>query len=428
VKNIFSDLNFSLPGPSGAQAGQDGKLDRVAILEVYRALYQLAGLANVDSSNAQFLKLFKKAFRFVLNASQELPYGLGLSAIFETIEIAVITAEKFRLGAKSIACALLYSLCRARLISDSLLRKEFGEEIAHVVSLLMKTSDTVMPISGYSASTLDCVLKRFADDHCLAILIKLAECLHKMYRINRFVNHERMKIAEEAQTIYIPLAHHLGLSNVYLELEDLYLKFENEATYDNVFKKLRAKKTAPAPFLEGFVNSIACLLQQRNINYEIKGRTKSIASICHKIRERKIPFESIYDLYAIRIIFDSSPEQEYADCWSIYDEVIKLYEPKMSNLRDWVSYPKESGYEALHIAVKSSAGQWVEVQIRAKSMDDKAEHGEAAHWKYKSSNLGKDFEGMDEGWLEKAREFLAPSMASSYKQLLVSVNKVYIAS
>jgi GTP pyrophosphokinase len=425
MENIFSALDFSLPDTPGVQAERAGKLDRVTMLKIYRILCKPASLANVGSENEQ--QLFKKAFKLVLKASKELPYGLGASAIFETIEIAIITAEKFRLGAKPIACALLYGLCRARLASEFLLRKEFDEGIVHVVSLLMKTSDTATPISGYSASILDCVLKHFADDHCLVVLIKLAECLYKMYKINRFTNHERMKIAEEAQAIYIPLAHHLGLSNVYLELEDLYLRFKHEAVYDNIFKKLRAEKTAPALFLEDFINSIARLLQQRNINYEIKGRTKSISSICHKIRERKIPFESIYDFYAIRIIFDSSLEQEYTNCWSIYGEVIKLYEPKMNNLRDWVSYPKESGYEALHIAVKSPEGQWVEVQIRAKRMDDKAEHGEAAHWKYKSSSLGEDFEEMDKTWLEQARKFLAPSMASSCEQLLVSVDKVYIA-
>ena len=396
------------------------------ILKSYRTLYKL-GIGHSSRRNREFLKLMKKAFRFVLQMYQEPNHEFGQHAVFNPIEIAIITAEKFRLGAKSIVCALLHDILKDKRVTELTLKKEFGSEITAIVVGLTKVAGITATGSNNDTNNLRPVLIQFSPDNLLIVLIKFAEYLHKMYIIEQFARDKQTKLAEEAYKIYIPLAHNLGLDNVYLELKDLYLKFRHRVVYDSIVKKLKATKTTKEGFLQRFSQPICEALRREGIRFTLKGRTKSVASICHKIKERNVPFESIYDFYAIRIIFESVMDNEYSNCWSVYEYVTNLYEPKMSHLRDWVSYPKESGYEALHITVMSNEGQWVEVQIRAQRMDQKAEYGEAAHWKYKSSNLGKEFDKMDKKWLDRARNFLARSRRNrDQNEASFVINKIYV--
>jgi GTP pyrophosphokinase len=402
------------------------EVERKAILKSYRTLYQL-GSYQSPSKNKDFLKLMKKAFRFILQVYQEPNYEFISDSVFHQIEIAIITADKFRLGAKSIVCALLHDILKDKKVTELTLRKEFGAEITSIIVGLTKVAGITATGSRNEYSNLRYVLSHFSPDNLLIVLIKFAEYLRKMYTIEQLSREKQIKLAEEAYRIYIPLAHNLGLDSIYLELQDLYLKFKHRIVYDAILKKIRATKTTKEGFLERFIKPICTGLKKEGLQFTLKGRTKSIASICNKIKERNLSFESIYDFYAIRIVFDSDISNEYSSCWSIYELITNLYEPKVSHLRDWVSYPRDTGYEALHITVMSDEGQWVEVQIRAKRMHDNAEHGNAAHWKYKSTSLGKEFEKMDNRWLERARNFLVQNRYErEQNEISISVNKVYV--
>eukprot|EP01132_Coremiostelium_polycephalum_P000056 gene56-82_t len=394
-----------------------------SILKSYRTLYKLGCQASGNHSG-DFLKLMKKAFRFVLQMYQEPNYALVSASVFYPIEIAVITADKFRLGAKSIICALLHDVIKGKKMTELTLKKEFGQEVTSIIIGFTKVSGGVSVGSKNETSNLRYVLGNFSPDNLLIVLIKFAEYLHKMYMIEQFSEEQQDRLAEEALNVYIPLAHSLGLDNIYLELQDLYLKHKYGVVYEAVLKKIKATKAATEGFLERFVAPIAQAFEREGIQFTLKGRTKSVASICSKIKDRDIPFEKIYDFYAIRIVFNSDSHSEYANCWAIYEIITSLYEAKISQLRDWVSYPRSSGYEALHIAVMSPEGQWVEVQIRTKRMDTNAEHGAAAHWKYKSRSLGPTFEHMRSGWLERARSYIAKH-CSEGKRISLNVHRIH---
>jgi GTP pyrophosphokinase len=381
------------------------------------------------SKDTNYLKLLKKAFRFILQRYQEFPHDAKVPSCFYPIEVAIIAAEKFRLGAKLIVCALLHSVLKDKKASELTLRQEFGEEITSIVKGLTKVSGISYSSSTNEFSNLKYVITRFTPNNLLIVLIKLAEYLHKMYGIEKLSWEKQAKLADEACRIYIPLAHNLGLNNVYLELEDLHLKFRHRIVYDSIVKKIRATKTSKVGFLERFAKQVYTAVQRAGIRCVIKGRTKSIASISSKIKDRGIKFEDIHDFYAIRVIFESELGDEFSNCWSIYEAITGLYSVKINNLRDWISRPKGEGdgYEALHLTVQSHEEQWVEIQIRAKRMDNKAEYGDAAHWKYKSNNLGKEFNKMDTRWLERARDYLIQNeQKHQQNDISISVNRIYV--
>lgn len=404
------------------------EIARKAILKSYYTLYRL-GMYQPTSKDTNYLKLLKKAFRFVLQVYQGSPHGSKFGASFYPIEVAIITAEKFRLGAKSIVCALLHSVLKDKKVSELTLRQEFGEEVTSIVKGLTKVSGINYKGSAHESSNLKCVVAYFSPNNLLIVLIKFAEYLHKMHAIEQLTWEKQAKLAEEAYRIYIPLAHNLGLNNVYLELEDLYLKFKHRVVYDSIAKKIRATRLSKVGFLERFAKQIYTAIQAEGVRCIIKGRTKSIASISSKIKDRGMNFEDIHDFYAIRIIFESKLEDEFSNCWSVYEAITRLYSIKINNLRDWISRPKGEGggYEALHLTVQSHEELWVEIQIRAKRMDDKAEYGEAAHWKYKSNNLGKEFDKMDMRWLERARDYLIQNgKENPHNDIAISVNSLYV--
>jgi len=402
------------------------EITRKAILKSYYTLYRL-GMHQPTSKDTDYLKLLKKAFRFILQVYQEFPHGSRPSLFFYPIEVAIITAEKFRLGAKSIVCALLHSVIKDKKASELTLRQEFGEEVTSIIKGLTKVSGITYKGSMHESSNLKYVVTHFSPSNLLIVLIKFAEYLHKMYAIEQLTWEKQVKLADEACRIYIPLAHNLGLNNVYLELEDLHLKFKHRIVYDSIVKRIRATKTSKVGFLERFSKQVYAATQRQAVPCVIKGRTKSIASISNKIKDRGMVFEDIHDFYAIRIIFECEMEEEFNKCWSIYETLTRMYRLKFSLLRDWISYPKNGGYEALHMTIHSHEGPLVEIQIRTKRMDTKAEYGDAAHWKYKSNNLGKEFDKMDKRWLERARDYLIQNdQEHLYNDISISVNKIYV--
>ena len=402
------------------------EITRQAILKSYRGLYQI-GMCQPTSEGVDFLKLLQKAFRFVLQVYPERSHDPKAVTLFYPIDIATITAEKFKLGAKSIVCALLHGILRDKKASELTLRQEFGEEITSIIKGLTKASGTTYKDSGYGTSNLKHVVSRFSPNNLLVVLIKFAEYLHQMYAVGQLTRDKQLKLAEETHRVFIPLAHNLGLNNVYLQLEDLYLKFKYRAVYDSIVKKVRASKASREGFLESFAKQVYRALQADGVSCAIKGRTKSIASISSKIKDRKVAFDDIHDFYAIRIIFDCKIEEEYTKCWAVYETLARMYRLKVSLLRDWVSHPKNGGYEALHMTIHSHEGQLVEIQIRTKRMDDKAEYGDAAHWKYKCNSLGKEFDKMGERWLVRARNYLIRNDRDYQdNDISISVNQVYV--
>ena len=404
------------------------EIKRRAVLKSYRTLYQLASQSLIDE-NIIFLKLIKKAFRFIFQVHRNVDKNINLDIISQSIEIALITIEKFKLGAKSVVCALLYDVVKNDKITLLNIREEFGTEVANVIEGLVRIHGPITtPLnSEMQANKLGHVLEQFTSENLLVVLIKFAELLQEMYKIEELAPAKQTELVEEVYGIYIPLAKNIGLHTIYLELEDLHLKFKHRIVYDSIMKKIKATKTSKEGFLERFIKPLCKELEKEKVKFILKARTKSISSICHKIKVRNVPFEAIYDFYAVRIIFESNLDDEYTSCWSIYELVTNLYEPKISHLRDWVSYPRESGYEALHITVMSPEGQWVEIQIRARRMDENAEHGEAAHWKYKSSSLGKKIDNLDDKWMENARAYLmANSVEKQPLEISIIANKMYV--
>jgi GTP pyrophosphokinase len=242
------------------------------------------------------------------------------------------------------------------------------------------------------------------SDDVRVILIKLADRLHNMRTLDHMAREKQLKIASETLFLYAPLAHRLGLYYIKTELEDLSLKFKEPETYEDIINRLQKTQAVRTRFINAFTLPIRRALDKLDIKYEIKSRTKSVYSIWNKIHKKGVPFEEIYDVFAIRIILDSPQDLEKADCWRVYSIVTDFYQPSPERLRDWISLPKSSGYESLHTTVMSPTGKWVEVQIRSVRMDDLAERGYAAHWKYKDSPETPESK-MDK-WLHQVREVL----------------------
>jgi GTP pyrophosphokinase len=243
------------------------------------------------------------------------------------------------------------------------------------------------------------------SDDVRVILIKLADRLNNMRTLDSMPRHKQLKIASETMYLYAPLAHRLGLYSIKSELEDLYLKYTDTSSYEDIVQKINESKSYRNKFIKNFIQPIEEELMRQGLNFVIKGRPKSVFSIFNKMKKQGIPFEEVYDLFAVRIILGSDVENEKADCWQVYSIVTDFYRPNPDRLRDWISTPRSNGYESLHTTVMSNTGQWVEVQIRANRMDEIAERGYAAHWKYKDKEGSKSPKGLDD-WITQVRGLL----------------------
>ena len=342
------------------------------------------------------------AFDMALERHIDIRRKSGEPYIYHPIAVAQIAAEEIGLGTTSIVCALLHDVVEDTDITLEDIEREFGKKTAKIIDGLTKISGVFDTNSSLQAENFRKMLLTLADD-VRVILIKLADRLHNMRTMDFMPRHKQLKIASETIYLYAPLAHRLGLYAIKSELEDLSMKYLEPDTYKYIATQLNEKKAERNAFIKSFVEPINDILAEQGLTANVYGRPKSIHSIWNKMKKKNIPFEEVYDLFAIRIILDSPPESEKADCWKAYSIVTDLYRPNPDRLRDWVSSPKGNGYESLHTTVMGPKGQWVEVQIRTQRMNEIAEKGFAAHWKYKESTNDN---GLDQ-WIQKVREMLS---------------------
>lgn len=375
------------------------EVERKEILRRYRALLRACKPFIKKGDKKQL----RAAFDLALDAHKDMRRKSGEPYIYHPLEVARITVEEIGLGTTSVMCALLHDVVEDTETTLDEIEKEFGNVVARIIDGLTKISGLYNKSSNTSdqAENFRKMLLTLADD-VRVILIKLADRLHNMRTLESMAKDKQLKIASETSFLFAPLAHRLGLYAIKSELEDLSLKYTEPEVYRNIAQKLQETKTKRDRFIRDFIVPIRRELDAAGIQCEIKGRPKSIQSIWNKMRKQNVEFEEVYDLFAIRVILDSEPETEKADCWRAYSVVTDLYQPNPNRLRDWISTPKANGYESLHTTVMGSAGRWVEVQIRTRRMDEIAEKGLAAHWKYKESGSDNAF---DE-WLKRIREAL----------------------
>lgn len=310
-----------------------------------------------------------------------------------------------------LSVALLHPL-KKNVISHEYVEKEFGKDTSNILKGLLKVEGLTASLESIASDNYVKLLITLAED-LRVILIRIARALHLMRNIKLLDNHAQLKLAMKVKHVYAPLAHKLGLYKVKLEMDDLYLLYSDKEAYEFIVKKLKDSEEVRNKFIQDFITPIKEKLKNTTIKYDIKGRTKSISSIDNKLKKQRIEFESIYDIFAIRLILDSPPEQEKADCWQAYSIVADLYTPNPKRLKDWLSIPKSNGYESLHTTVMSPEHKWVEVQIRSKRMDEIAERGLAAHWKYK----GLKSQSKVDDWLTNLREVLENKNLDSAEKL-----------
>ena len=348
-------------------------------------------------------ELVRSAFEMAVNAHKTMRRKSGEPYILHPIAVAKICVEEIGLGVRSSICALLHDTVEDTDITLDDIKREFGFEITKIVDGLTKISNVMDANSSQQAENFKKILLTLTDDPRV-ILIKLADRLHNMRTLDSLKQEKQLKISSETIYVYAPLAHRMGLYNIKTEMEDLSMKYMESETYRFIAKKLHETKRERTRYINDFIKPLKEKLQSTGLEFEIYGRPKSIHSIWSKIKKKSVSFEEVYDLFAIRIILNAVPEKEKEDCWKIYSIITDEYNPSPERLRDWLSNPKSNGYEALHTTVMGPMGKWVEVQIRTKRMNDIAEKGLAAHWKYKEE---KDDESNFDKWFNQIREALA---------------------
>lgn len=328
-----------------------------------------------------------------------------MNPIIKDMQTAVIVAEEIGMRRASILGIMLHESVKYNLCSLESVKEEYGEDVAGIIRGLVKINELYSKSPIIESENFRNLLLSFAED-MRVILIIIADRVNLMRQIKNSPNEEaRLEVANEAAYLYAPLAHKLGLYKLKSELEDLSLKYTQHDVYYHIKEKLNATKQARDRYIEAFIEPIRKKLEDAGLKFHMKGRTKSIHSIYQKMKKQGCPFEGVYDLFAIRIILDSPLEKEKQECWQAYSIVTDMYLPNPKRLRDWLSVPKSNGYESLHITVMGPEGKWVEVQIRTERMDEIAEKGLAAHWRYKGI---KGESGLDE-WLNSIRETLENS-------------------
>ncbi|WP_460541012.1 RelA/SpoT family protein [Echinicola sediminis] len=387
----------------------DLEVERKEILKRYRKLLRLAK-PLLKSGDA---KIIKKAFNVSSEAHKEMRRKSGEPYIYHPLEVALVCVEEIGLGTTSIVAALLHDVVEDTEWELEDIEREFGPKVTKIIDGLTKISGVFEYGSSQQAENFRKMLLTLSDD-VRVILIKLADRLNNMRTLESMPRHKQLKIASETMYLYAPLAHRLGLYAIKSELEDLYLKYTDAETYKFIVGKIRETRLSRNKFIKSFVAPIERELLTQGFQFNVKGRPKSVYSIYNKMKKQNIPFEEVYDLFAIRIIVESEDESEKADCWQVYSIVTDFYRPNPDRLRDWISTPRANGYESLHTTVMSNTGQWVEVQIRTKRMDDIAERGYAAHWKYKEKDVNhqKGTAGLDD-WITQVRTLLESNDGSA---------------
>ena len=348
-------------------------------------------------------ELVRAAFEMAANAHKTMRRKSGEPYILHPIAVAMICVEEIGLGVRSTICALLHDTVEDTDISLEDVQGEFGNEIAKIVDGLTKISNIMDTNTSQQAENFKKILLTLTDDPRV-ILIKLADRLHNMRTLDHMKREKQLKVASETIWVYAPLAHRMGLYNIKTELEDLSMKYMEPEAYREIAKKLSETKRERTRYINEFIRPLKDKLTAGGFVFEMHGRPKSIHSIWNKIKKKSVSFEEVYDLFAIRIILDSTPEKEKEDCWKVYSMITDEYTPSPERLRDWLSNPKNNGYEALHTTVMGPQGKWVEVQIRTKRMNEIAEKGLAAHFKYKEGSSDED---RFDKWFGQIREVLS---------------------
>ncbi|MEG2100685.1 RelA/SpoT family protein [Flavobacterium sp. FlaQc-28] len=377
----------------------DTEKENKAIAQEYKELLRISyqTLSPTDK------KLIRKAFDVAVDAHKEQRRKSGEAYIFHPIAVAKIVASEIGLGATSIAAALLHDVVEDTPMTVEDIERLFNPKVAQLVegltkiSLVQKDLNASMQAENFRKMILT------LNDDVRVILIKLADRLHNMQTMDSMAEYKQTKIASETLYIYAPLAHRLGLYNIKTKLEDLGLKYTEPAVYNDIVSKIRETKEEQDAYIKDISDVLKKSLDAENVDYIIKGRPKSIYSIRRKMRAQNVSFDEVYDKFALRIVYKSDPHDEKFIAWKIYSIVTDHYRPSPSRLRDWISSPKSTGYEALHITVMGPKGRWVEVQVRSERMDEIAEKGYAAHYKYK--NGATEESGLDT-WLNLLREAL----------------------
>jgi GTP pyrophosphokinase len=380
----------------------DIEKENKAIAQEYKELLRISYQTLSDEDK----KLIRKAFDVSVEAHKEQRRKSGEAYIFHPIAVAKIVASEIGLGATSIAAALLHDVVEDTPTTVQDIERLFNPKVAQIVegltkiSLVQKDLNVSMQAENFRKMILT------LNDDVRVILIKLADRLHNMQTMDSMHEDKQTKIASETLYIYAPLAHRLGLYNIKTKLEDLGLKYTEPAIYKEIVSKIKETKEEQDAYIEDISNVLKASLDAEGVEYIIKGRPKSIYSIRRKMQAQNVSFDEVYDKFALRIVYKATPHEEKFVAWKIYSIVTDHYRPSPSRLRDWISSPKSTGYEALHITVMGPKGRWVEVQVRSERMDEIAEKGYAAHYKYK--NGATEESGLDV-WLNLLKEALENS-------------------
>jgi len=372
--------------------------EKKLILREYRAL--LRGLKEKLKPGDK--RLIRLAFEMAVEAHKTMRRKSGEPYILHPIAVARICVEEIGLGVRSTICSLLHDTVEDTDISLEDIEREFGNEISRIVDGLTKISNVIDVNASQQAENFKKILLTLTDDPRV-ILIKLADRLHNMRTLDHMKSDKQLKISSETVYVYAPLAHRMGLYNIKTEMEDLAMKYLEPDAYKEIARKLAETKKERSRYINEFIKPLKDKLDKAELKFEMYGRPKHIHSIQNKMKKKGVSFEEVYDLFAIRIILESTPENEKSDCWKVYSIITDEYTPAPERLRDWLSNPKSNGYEALHTTVMGPQGKWVEVQIRTKRMNEIAEKGLAAHWKYKE---GSSDENRFDKWFQQIREVI----------------------
>jgi len=379
--------------------------ERKEIVRQYRALLKVLKPKLKPGDK----ELLRRAFEMAVEAHRTMRRKSGEPYIFHPLAVSRICVEEIGLGVRSTICALLHDSVEDTDVTLEDVQREFGAEICRIIDGLTKIRNVVDTSASQQAENFRKILLTLTDDPRV-ILIKLADRLHNMRTLDSMKRDKQLKVSSETVYVYAPLAHRMGLYAIKTEMEDLSMKYLEPDIYRQIARKLSETRRERTRYINEFIRPIRDKMERAGFDFEVHGRPKSIHSIWNKMKKKGVEFEEVYDLFAIRIVVDGPPEREKEDCWKAYSLVTDMYTPSPERLRDWLSNPKSNGYEALHTTVMGPQGRWVEVQIRSRRMNEIAEKGLAAHWKYKEG--GQEGDRFDQ-WFGQIREALGNQELSS---------------
>ncbi len=372
--------------------------ERKKVIETkYEKLIEACEAFSKDSDLEKIQKAYNIAYKAeAINSKHERELNL-----IHSLDIAMIAVEEIGLGPVAVTCSLIHNLVETNDLSIGEVEQLFDKNIATIIKGFHDLSDLNTGKISAQSENFRKLFLTIVDD-IRVILIKIAHRIYDMRNYENLSDEKKEKYLDEVSYLYIPIAHRLGLYAIKTDLEELSMKYSHPEIYNSIQDNIKASKTKQKKFLEDFMNPIQRELISQGLKCEFKARPKSVFSVWTKMKRQNVSFEEVYDLFAIRIISDSEPSKEKADCWKIYSVVTDIYQPNPKRLRDWISTPKASGYESLHTTVKGPNKHWVEVQIRTKRMDEDAEKGQAAHWRYKGFGTKED----SDSWLNQVRDIL----------------------